>query len=133
LSSYGSLRAQCDAQIRALANAAESDLPERVLSDRARGAMAKAMSRDPATVAEGIVDRGDGGSYDPSEVIDFALGLLNVMSGFAGMYTPMAHGASASYSGTVYRRAGVSGTYGQGAPSQPAPRYSPSTITGTGR
>ncbi|MBV8391885.1 MAG: hypothetical protein JOY81_01760, partial [Alphaproteobacteria bacterium] len=132
-SSYGAMRAQCDSDLKRIAGLVDSDLPERILSARARGAMEKAMSGDPNRVIEGIADRGDGGSYDPGEVLEFALGLMNVLSGVAGMYTPMAHGASASYSGSVYHRAGAAHTYGQGAPYRPAPRNIPSDITGTGR
>src|SRR5216683_2425082 len=39
---YGGLRAQCDAEMKALASAAEVDLPERIPSSRARTAMDKA-------------------------------------------------------------------------------------------
>jgi hypothetical protein len=130
LSSYGTLRAQCDSELRALADAVRSDLPERVLSSRARSAMAKAMSADPNRLAESTADRGYDASFDTGEVFDFALGLLNVLSGAAGMYAAMPHGAAASYSGGVFRHAS---SYGQGAPYHPAPRQSPSTITGLGR
>jgi hypothetical protein len=126
---YGGLRAQCDAEMKALASAAEVDLPERILSSRARTAMDKAMSGDPDRMAKATADRGYDAPYDMGEVIDFGLSLINLLSGFAGVYAAMPGGAAASYSGGNFHRR----VYGQGAPSTPAPRYAPSTITGTTR
>ncbi len=124
---YGGLRAQCDAEMKALASAAEVDLPERIPSSRARTAMDKAMSGDPDRMAQATADRGYDAPYDMGEVIDFGLSLINLLSGFAGVYAPMPGGAAASYSGGNFHRR----VYGQGAPYTPAPRYEPSTITGT--
>jgi hypothetical protein len=61
--------------------------------------------------------------------VDFGLSLINLLSGFAGVYAAMPGGAAASYSGGNFHRR----VYGQGSPPTPAPRYSPSTITGTTR
>lgn len=123
LSSYGQLRADCEAELQALAKAAESDLPERRLSPRASGALAKAMSSDPNKLIEAIPDRAYDASFDPGEVADFALGLLGAMPSMRGFYTPTARGLAASYSGGVYRAGSA----------YRAPRTGPSTITGGSR
>jgi hypothetical protein len=61
--------------------------------------------------------------------VDFGLSLINLLSGFAGVYAAMPGSAAASYSGGNFHRR----VYGQGSPPTPAPRYSPSTITGATR
>lgn len=124
LSSYGVLRAECDRDLRALAAAADSDLPDRRLSPRASSALAKAMSSDPTRLIEAVPDRADDAAFDPGEVADFALGLLGALPAMRGFYAPAARGAAASHAGGVYRNSGS-------APRAPPSR--PSTITGTSR
>ena len=134
---YGDLRAaQCDAQIRALAVAAGVELPERPMSPRLRSLAEKAMNGDegpvPGTAA--AVAQG-GGSYNAGEVLEFGFALLNVLSGVAGVYAAMPGGAAARYGsnmGSIGNRP-VGRTYGQGAPTRPAPPLHQSDITGTGR
>jgi hypothetical protein len=135
---YGDLRAaQCDAQIRALAVAADVGLPERRMTRRSQSLVDKAMNGDegpvPGTAA--AVEQG-GGSYNAGEVLEFGFALLNVLSGVAGVYAAMPGGAAARYGsnmGSIGNRR-VPSTYGQGAPTyRPAPPLHQSDITGTGR
>ena len=130
---YGTLRAECDPQIRRAAEAAQVGLPERVLSSRAMEAMKKAMSGDPGRLAEAYADRGYDGGFDAGEVINFGFALLGLLGGVAGVYAAMpgggyyAAGGGGNFS-TLNPRA--RSTYGQGAPSGPAAPTNRSTITG---
>lgn len=128
--SYARLRATCDAQTRALASAAETALPERILSSRARTALDKAMRGDPGRLAESVGDRSYDASYDAGQVITFGLTLLNVLSGFAGVYAAIPQGGGNM--GSIGNRP-VGHSYGQGSPIHTAPPSRQSTITGLGR
>jgi hypothetical protein len=130
---YGALRAECDAQIRRAAEAAQVGLPERVLSSRASEAMRKAMSGDPGRLAEAYADRGYDGGYDVGEVINFGFALLGLLGGVAGVYAAIpgggyyAAGSGGNFS-TLNPRA--RSTYGQGGPTGPVAPTNRSTITG---
>jgi hypothetical protein len=134
---YDSLRAQCDAQVQALASAEGMGLPERKMTSRLQRLQGRAMSGDvgalPGT-AEALAQ--GGGSFDSGEVLEFGLTLLNVLSGVAGVYAAMPGGAGIRYGsnmGSIGNRS-VRGTSGQGAPPyRPQSPSSTSTITGTGR
>jgi hypothetical protein len=132
VSAYAGLRAECDAQIRRAAEAAQVGLPERVLSARAQGAMAKAMSGDPGRLAEAYADRAYDGQFDVDQVINFAFALLNLLSGIAGVYAAIPSGGYYAAGGGNFSTMNprVRSTYGQGAPSGPPPPANRSTITG---
>lgn len=133
-SAYANLRADCDAQIRHAAEAAHVGLPERLLSQRAQGAMAKAMGGDTGRIAQSHGGGGGGGGeFDVDQVISFGFALLGVLAGAQGFYAAIPTGAYYSSGGggnftTLNPRA--RSTYGQGAPSGPAPPGNRSTITG---
>ena len=132
---YAGLRAECDAAIKKLAADANATLPERALNERLSGMMAKAMGGDPDALVAAVGERkyDDGGSYDPGEVLDFSIQLLNLFGNAASLYANT-HGGGAATPGIVQgvsRPAGVSRTYGQGAPTRPPPVYRPSDISGT--
>ncbi len=124
LSSYGQLRAECETQLKALARAADSDLPERRLSPRASNALAKAMSSDPNKLIEAVPDRDYDAGFDPGEVADFALGMLGNLPSMRGFYTAAPRGLAASFTGGAYRATGSG---------YRAPPTRPSTITGGSR
>jgi hypothetical protein len=133
---YGDLRAQCDAQIRALAVAAGVELPERPMPARSKKLLDQAMNGNVGPVPDtaAAVALG-GGSYNAGEVLEFGFALLNVLSGVAGVYAAMPGGAAARFGsnmGSIGNRP-VSGTHGQGAPAYRAPPLHQSDITGTGR
>ncbi|SEO43870.1 hypothetical protein SAMN02990966_01878 [Rhodospirillales bacterium URHD0017] len=124
---YGSLRAvECDAQVRALAGAANVGLPERRMTARGRSALERADRGDLGDTAQRLGDRAPE-SFDNGEIFAFGLALFSFGVSAAVGFSPSAGGAFS----TVNRS--VTGTYGQGAPARPAPTQRPSTITGTGR
>jgi len=134
---YAALRAQCDAHIRKLAEAANARLPERKLNSRARGALAEAMNRQPGDAGLG---RGSGSSgrgpaqvaaagpdYDVNEVIDLGIGILDLLNGAAALQS-----ARTVPQAPLPAVRPPTQAYGQGAPPPyQAPRNRPSDITGT--
>lgn len=92
-SAYARLRAECDAQIRHAAEAANVGLPERILSSRAREARDKALSGDPGRLAQAYGNRGYDAQFDVGEVINFGFALLGLFGGIAGTYAAMPGGA----------------------------------------
>lgn len=128
-SGYAALRATCDASIRQVASAADARMPERQMTNRSQRFMDRAFAGDAGAVpgVAAQVASGAGGGYDVGEVMEFGLVLLNALSGVAGVYAALPHGAGATYAGGGARRIGG---YGQGSPIHIAPRGSPSTITG---
>lgn len=90
---FGALEAspECRDAIQRIANANSLFLPVRRLSPRVRGAFDTAMAADPnqpiATASGGSGAPDDG--YDPSDVLDFGMALLNLAGGFAGVANAM--------------------------------------------
>lgn len=127
---YAALRAECETAFRKLARESDVRLPDRQLSDRARGALERAMSRDPNALVGSVDKRRFDAQYNIDEIISAGQQLTDVLSGIAGIYAsrnirsaPSAPAASAPAK-----------TYGQGAPlPRPAPRSPPSDITGLGK
>lgn len=134
---YGRLRsAQCDQAMKNLASQSGLALPERTLSPRASGALANAFNRDPNAVTgnigqptEGVAQ---GGGFDWAPVLDLGIALFGMGAQIAGGWGgPSYHysgGRGTDYSSLNPR---ARSTYGQGAPRNPGPPTSQSTITGT--
>lgn len=120
---YGTLRgAECDSQIRTLALAANTGLPERKYTSRARSLLDKADKGDLGATAERIGDRTPA-SFDNGEILDFAIAAFTFGANVAIGFSPSAGGTFSSMGRTVTH------TYGQGAPARPAPVQRGSTIT----
>lgn len=147
---YAALRgASCDVQMREVASATSLGLPERRVSDRARGRMDRAMGADPNAALSGAANRnaqdaasggggGGGGEFEIDQVINFGMALLGVMSAFSGqsfggVSFGMINAGSGTNFSTMNQRA--TSTYGQGSPNARPPatrcgRPVCSTITG---
>jgi len=130
---YAALRADCDEAIRKLARDANARLPERRLSARASGALARAMSREALPEAGAGSSRDVGNpqaqeAYNVDEVIGLGLDLLALLNGVAA-----AQASRSAPSPAASPAAQPRPTYGQGAPTPAyrAPRAKPSDITGT--
>jgi hypothetical protein len=116
----------CNPYLSLLARGASARLPERIMSDRSRRALQRAMSGDPNQLADSVGDRDYDAAYNAGEVLDFGLALLGAYSGAMGTRGLAASVRSPAASVRPASR-GIATTF------RPAPPSSQSTITGIGR
>jgi hypothetical protein len=133
---YESLRANCDAGIRGVANEVNMAMPERQMGALSRRSFGRCLNDGDCGTAPSTPQQtaqAAANAFNVDEVLNFAFAAAGLAVGVAGFYAPTAGGAivnSGQFS-TINQRA--RSTYGQGGPTYVAPRTVPSDITGTRR
>jgi hypothetical protein len=133
---YESLRANCDAAMRALSQEANVALPERQMGRLSRGyfvpcAQGVDCGTAPSTPEQSA--RAAANAIDVGALMNFGFAAAGFAIGVAGFYAPSPSGSFSSSGQFTTLNPRARSTYGQGGPGYVAPRTVPSDITGIGR
>jgi hypothetical protein len=133
---YEGLRANCDSGMRGVAGEVNMAMPERQMGTLSRNSFGRCLNSGDCGTAPSSPQQtaqAAASAFNVDEVLNFAFAAAGLAAGVAGFYAPSPGGAivSSGQFSTINQRA--RSTYGQGGPTQVAPRTSPSDITGTKR